>query len=154
MSAGARPGADRAVGAVLVVLGLAAGAEATTFDVAFVTDPVGPKALPLLAAGMLVLAGAHAILRPRQRTGRSAGSAASAGWKIAAAAAGFFAYGLTLSLLGFFTATTLVVAGLSILYGAPPLKGFAAAALLSAGLWLLFVPLLALPLPIGTLWIR
>jgi putative tricarboxylic transport membrane protein len=151
MTDGARFGGDRLVGAVLVLLGLAMGVEATTFDVAFVTDPVGPKALPLLAAGTLVLAGVHAIWRPRERDGSAGGSAT---WKVAAAAAAFLGYGLTLSFLGFFTATTLVVATLSILYGAPPAKGFAAAALLAAGLWLLFVLLLALPLPIGTLWIR
>ena len=33
-------------GKTLAIAGAAAGLEATTFDVTFMTDPVGPKALP------------------------------------------------------------------------------------------------------------
>ena len=56
--------------------------------------------------------------------------------------------------LGFVLSTTLVVAALSHLYGARPGRGVTAALLLSIGLWLLFVRVLALPLPVGSLWIR
>ena len=45
---------DRVSGIVLATLGVAVGAEATTFDVLFLTDPVGPKALPLLSAVIFV----------------------------------------------------------------------------------------------------
>jgi putative tricarboxylic transport membrane protein len=142
---------DRLVGGALVLVGLAVGAEATTFEVAFVTDPVGPKALPLLAAGTFLLAGARVLWRPRAALDWPERAVAA---KMAAAAGAFLAYAMTLALLGFFAATTLVVAALSLLYGAPPAKAFAAAAALAAGLWLLFVQLLGLPLPIGSLWMR
>jgi putative tricarboxylic transport membrane protein len=140
---------DRVPGAVIALLGLAAGLEATTFDVRFLTDPVGPKALPMLVAVIFVFAGARAALLPDH----------VAEWpdravlvKLVGAAAAFLLYPLALPVLGFFTSTTLVVASLSWLYGAPLSYGAAAAAALSGALWLLFVRVLALPLPIGSLW--
>ena len=69
-------------------------------------------------------------------------------WKLAGATGAFLLYAVALGFLGFFLSTTLVVAALSHLYGALPRRGVPAAALLSAGLWLLFVQILALPLPI------
>lgn len=141
----------RVAGGVLVAVGAAVGVEATTFDVRFLTDPVGPKALPLLVAVMLVVAGVHQTLRPDH----------AAGWPprrvlgmLGAATAAFLAYPLALDFLGFWLSTTLVVAALSHLYGAPPRRGVPAAGLLAGALWLLFVELLALPLPIGSLWMR
>lgn len=142
---------DPVTGAVLVLLGLAAALEASTFDVAFMTDPVGPKALPYLVAGMLVAAGLTAIARPQDA---GAAPARPMLLRIAAAVVAFVAYALALPVLGFFASTTLVVGGLALLYRGPPITSLAAAALLSGALWLLFVWALALPLPVGDLWIR
>ena len=142
---------QRIVGSVLIAAGAAAGLEASTFDVGFLTDPIGPKALPYLVAATLVLAGIHAIARPGDR---ARWPTRSAGMRIAAAVAAFLLYSVALPFIGFFLATTLIVAALSHLYGAPPLRGISAAATLSAVLWLLFVRLLSLPLPVGDLWIR
>lgn len=159
------PTSDRLAGALLVALGAAAAAEASTFDVAFLTDPVGPKALPYLAAAILVLAGGRVALRAgvaaaRARPARAhePGLPEAPGRarlpRIAAAAGAFLAYAAVLPWLGFFASTTLVVALLSELYGAPRPHGLLAAALLTGTLWVLFVHLLGLPLPAGTLWIR
>jgi putative tricarboxylic transport membrane protein len=148
-----------------VALGAAAAAEASTFDVAFLTDPVGPKALPYLAAAILVLAGGRVALRAgvaaaRARPARAhePGLPEAPGRarlpRIAAAAGAFLAYAAVLPWLGFFASTTLVVALLSELYGAPRPHGLLAAALLTGTLWVLFVHLLGLPLPAGALWIR
>lgn len=142
---------DRATGAALTLLGVAAAAEASTFDVAFMTDPVGPKALPYLVAAMLVAAGLAAMARPRE-TGAAPGHPALL--RLAAAVLALVAYALALPFVGFFTSTTLVVGGLALLYRGPPVASLAAAALLSGALWLLFVRALALPLPVGDLWIR
>ena len=142
---------DRVPGLLLAIAGAAVGLEATTFDVNFMTDPVGPKALPYLAALTLVLTGLHVAARPQRDTGWPSRQLF---WKLAGATGAFLVYGVALGVLGFFLSTTLVVAALSHLYGASPRSGVPAAALLSAGLWLLFVRLLALPLPIGELWMR
>lgn len=145
------PAAARIPGAILLVAGLAIGAEATTFDVYFLTDPVGPKALPLLVAVLLVAAGAHATWRPPPP---SAWPDRAVALRLVGAVAAFALYAVGLDLLGFVLATTLVVGALSLLYGAPPKRGLGSALALSVALWLLFVQLLALPLPIGRLWMR
>ena len=142
---------QRLPGALLVATGAAIGVEATSFDVAFLTDPVGPKALPLLVSATLVLAGLRATLRPDHEAAWPTRPVLA---KLTAATAAFLLYPFALEAIGFVPATTLVVAALSHLYGAPPRRGVPAAAVLAGALWLLFVRVLALPLPIGSLWMR
>ena len=141
----------RVRGLLVGLVGAAIGLEATTFDVRFMTDPVGPKALPGLVALMLILAGVKGLVRP-EPTGPWPSRAVLG--KIAAATTAFLVYAVALDALGFLLSTTLVVTALAYLYGAPTRRGLPAAALLSGALWLLFVHLLALPLPIGALWMR
>lgn len=155
---------------MLVVVGLAVGAEATTFDVAFLTDPVGPKALPLVSALVFVVAGVTLALGPPGRRGAALPEPLSTpepppaptparpggpqGTRIATAVGAFLLYAGALPTLGFWLATTGVVGALSRLYGGPRRGSWLAAGALAAALWALFVPLLGLPLPIGTLWLR
>ena len=141
----------RIPGLLLAIAGAAVGIEATTFDVNFLTDPIGPKALPYLVAFILAVAGLHAAVRPQPDI---AWPSREVIWKITGAAGAFFLYAIALGFLGFFVSTTLVVAVLSHLYGAAPRHGLPAATLLSTALWVIFVQLLALPLPIGELWMR
>ena len=54
----------RVAGAVLVILAAAIGLEATTFNVAFVTDAIGPKALPMLVALILGIAALRMLIVP------------------------------------------------------------------------------------------
>lgn len=143
--------ADRIAGSVLVVSGAAMALEATTFDVAFMTDPVGPKALPILVAAMMLFAGVRTLVRPRDEVPLPSGPVAK---RMAGAAAAFIAYAAVLPWIGFFLATTLVVAALAGLYRGPVRGSLAAGLTLAAALWLLFVRILALPLPVGDLWIR
>lgn len=142
---------DRVAGVVLLLAGVTTALEARTFNVAFMTDPVGPKALPLLVAVTLVVAGARLIARPRSNVELPDAEATR---RMTLAAAAFIAYGLALPWLGFFMATTVVVAALGVLFGGPRIGSAIVGASLSAVLWLLFVIVLSLPLPIGALWIR
>jgi putative tricarboxylic transport membrane protein len=144
-------GADRAAGAVLALAGVAVGLEATTFDVAFLTDPVGPKALPFLVAITCTVAGVHMLMTPREAVDLPPGDAAT---RMTAAAGAFLAYAAAMPWIGFFLSTTLVVAGLAYLFRGPWKGGLLAGVTLSTALWLLFVRVLALPLPVGTLWTR
>ena len=142
---------DRRAGVVIALVGIAIGLEASTFDVVFMTDPVGPKALPYLVATIMLLGGASIAARPHmspQWPGRALQL------RLAAAVGAFLTYPIGLPVIGFFLSTTLVVAVLSLLYGGPPKKSWVAAASLTAVIWLLFVEVLQLPLPIGSLWIR
>jgi putative tricarboxylic transport membrane protein len=140
---------DRVAGAALAIAGLAIALEATTFEVAFLTDPVGPKALPLVAAVILFAAGGALLLRPR----------ASSPWpsarvlgRMASATGVFLAYALVLEPMGFVLATTGTMTALSRLFGGSWLKSVVAAFALSVVLWYLFVWVLGLPLPMGLLW--
>lgn len=143
--------APRVPGLVLLAAGVAIGLEATTFDVAFMTDPVGPKALPYLVGLTLVIAGLRTAIQGEVPESIPSGRVLR---KLMWAVAAFLAYSLALDVIGFVVSTALVVAALSHLYGAPPKKGMAAATLFSVSLWALFVYVLALPLPIGSLWMR
>lgn len=144
------PMAYRVPGLVLLLAGVGFGLETSTYQVAFLADPVGPRALPGLVSLVLAIAGVHAIVRPPEdfswvtREGLT---------RAGAAAITFLAYSVALPVLGFFTATTAAVAVLSALFGAPAKKAIPSAALLSGALWLIFVLGLGLPLPIGSLWI-
>jgi putative tricarboxylic transport membrane protein len=138
-------------GVGLIILGLAVGATASTFDVAFLTDPVGPKALPLLAASLFVLTGGFLLARPKATP---QWPSTSVSLRMAGAAASFVAYALLLVPLGFTVSTTLCVGALSLLFGGPTRKSLGAAFILTVALWYLFVWLLGLPLPLGALWTR
>jgi len=142
---------DRVIGAGLTLLGVGAALEASTFDVAFMTDPVGPKALPYLVAAVLTLGGVATLMRPRDRVPLPSRPAV---FRMIGAVAVFLVYALVLSGVGFFVSTTLVVTALALLYRGPLLASLTSAAILSGTLWLLFVEILSLPLPIGELWIR
>lgn len=143
--------ADRSIGAVLVLLGLAIGAAATTYRVGFMTDPVGPRALPYLTAFMIACAGATIFARPRSSSSAFDPDAAR---RTTTAAVSFAAYALFLPLLGFFLSTALVIVALARLFGGPWRPVLASALATAGGLWLLFVALLRLPLPVGSLWMR
>lgn len=140
---------DRVTGAVLTVLGLAVTVQASTFDVAFITDPVGPKALPGLAAGIFLAAGITILARP----------GVARIWperavllRMAGAVAAFGGYAAVLVPVGFTIATTAAVGTLSVLFGGPWKRSFTAAFILSVVLWYLFVWVLGLPLPLGSAW--
>ena len=140
----------RLPGLILLLAGIGFGLETSTYQVAFMADPVGPRALPGLVSVVLAFAGIHAMVRPPDDfSWVERGGLMRAG----GAAVTFIVYSVALPVLGFFTATTAAVALLSGLFGAPARKAVPSAALLSGALWLIFVSGLGLPLPIGSLWI-
>jgi len=55
---------DRIFGLVVVLVALAYIASATQIQASFLSDPVGPKAFPLLIGAVAALCGAIMILRP------------------------------------------------------------------------------------------
>ncbi|MDH3272682.1 MAG: tripartite tricarboxylate transporter TctB family protein [Gemmatimonadota bacterium] len=142
---------DRVVGAMLALSGILGALEASTYDVGFMTDPVGPKALPYLVCVTLVGVGVTALLRPRAYVVLPDAAALV---RMTGAVVAFLAYAGALPVIGFFVSTTLVTTALSLLFRGPLRGSLVAGTVLSGGLWLLFVELLSLPLPIGDLWIR
>lgn len=137
---------DRVAGGALLALASAVALEARTFRVVFLTDPLGPRALPLLVAAVMAGCGLVLLRRPGPVPAwpRRGGLLRAAGGALV-----FGIYALLLEPLGFGVATTAAVAALGVLFGAPPLRGLAAGAVVSAALWLLFVWGLGIPLPTG-----
>lgn len=143
------------VGAAAVVLAAAAIAlEATTFDVMFPTDPLGPKAFPMVAAFLLAIGGL-ALLRDGLRGTAPAAVAApvaaatAARTRILLATLSFIAYAFLLAPLGFVFATVLEFALLARLFGGTLVRGAAVGLAFAFLLYVLFVYGLGLPLPLG-----
>jgi len=146
-----RPPADRLTGVVLIIAAALVALEARTFSVRFLTDPIGPKALPFLVAALFAIAGVALAARPKPDPDWPRRDTWIRG---ALAVLTFVLYAWALPILGFFAATTLEVAALAVLFRGPPLKGTIAAAVYSACLYVLFVYVLGLQLPIGSLFLR
>ena len=141
---------DRAVGALLIVLALSIAFESRTFTVGFVTDPLGPKAFPIVSAFLLLLGGFALLLRPGIDSNWPVASRLR---RISIAAICLFAYALLLGFLGFFTTTLLVVAAFSLLLGGRPLPALVTGTVSSALLYALFFYLLDIALPVGSLFV-
>ena len=141
------------MGAAAVVPTAAAIAlEATTFDVMFPTDPLGPKAFPWLAAFLLAIGG-MALLREGLKAALAdappVAAAAGARNRILLATASFIAYAFLLAPLGFVFATVLEFAFLARLFGGTVVRGAVVGLIFAFLLYLLFVYGLGLPLPLG-----
>ncbi len=142
---------DRIAGVVVISMALLIALESRTFTVGFVTDPLGPKAFPLVAAVLLLVGGVALEIKP----------GVVSGWppakqllRAAVAAFCLLAYALLLGFLGFFTTTLLVVAVFGLLLGGRPIPSIISAAAVSALLYLLFFYLLGIALPLGSLFLR
>ena len=141
---------DRVGGLVLLAAAAAIAIEARTFNVKFLTDPLGPKALPLFVASLVGLGGLLLVARPGPEPVWPAGRI----WiRLAAVLASFIAYAFLLAPLGFLVSTTLVVTALSLLFAGPPWRSLASAAILSGVMYVVFVHGLGLSLPLGTLFL-
>lgn len=139
----------RATGVLLILLAIAAATYTWTFDIAFLADPLGPRAAPLLMSAVLGLAGAVLTVRPSADASwpdRRAGS------RITVAVAMLVGYAIMLDLFGFVFATTALITGLALALGGPPVGALLAGAAFSGATYYLFVFALDVPLPIGRLF--
>jgi putative tricarboxylic transport membrane protein len=142
---------DRVAGALLIVMALLIGLESRTFIVGFVTDPLGPKAFPLVSALLLLVGGVVLQIRPGAESGLAPPKQLL---RVAAATICLFSYALLLGFLGFFTTTLLVATVFALLLGGRPLPSIISAAGVSALLYAVFSYLLGIALPLGSLFLR
>ena len=157
---------------VAILLALAALSEAFGYRVRFLTDPLGPRGLPILASALVLIAGLLLAVRPdagdpgggpppeqpdpnpgQPAEGPDGEGVPDAGPLGALAVAGLlFGYSVVLPWIGFVAGTTLVLTGLARVFRARWLPGLVAGLVLSLGLWFLFGAGLGISLPVGTLW--
>lgn len=139
---------DRILGAVCVVAaaGMAWFAQGYAAEISY--EPVGPKAFPLLLAGLLAISGAWLAIKP-------AVDAEPFGWAqikvVAPAAAAMVVYALLFEKLGFTVATALMAVPVGMLFRGNWKQSLAGGIGLGLGFYLLFDKLLDVVLPSGVL---
>ena len=137
---------DRIFGGLMVALAAFFIWAAFQIQLSFITDPLGPRAFPIVIGVVLGLTGLIVALRPDPEPDWPALPRIL---EIVAAAVVFFAYGQLLSVLGFLICTFVAGGYLSWRLGAPPLKAVAARAAISIGIYVVFHLILGLALARG-----
>ena len=141
--------AGRIAGMAILIIAVVTALLATGFRVGFLTDPIGPRALPWLASRLLGMGGAMMIARP----GPTPPSiAAPMRGNVSLAIGAFVMYAIVLPLAGFVLSTACLMAVLARFYGGRWIQGIAAGVIFSGSLWLLFARALGVPLPLGALF--
>ncbi|MGV8984827.1 MAG: tripartite tricarboxylate transporter TctB family protein [Cypionkella sp.] len=137
---------DRIFGGIGLVLAAFYVWAATTIELSFISDPVGPKTFPYIIGGLFALASLAIILRPD----------ASPEWpsltrlaEIAAGVAVMVAYVYVLPEAGFVITTAVASAYLSWRLGAAPVGAVVAGLATSGGIYVVFHLILGLTLATG-----
>ncbi|TCV69380.1 MULTISPECIES: tripartite tricarboxylate transporter TctB family protein [Neorhizobium] len=127
-----------AVAAMMLVFGYALQAP-------FAYEPVGPRAFPLIAAGMIALCGVILVLRPGEPSSESAGPIGA----LAALCGCLVGYALLFQPLGFVIATTIFMVPIAMIFGAKWWQGAVTGVVLAVSSYLLFDRVLEVVLPVG-----
>ncbi|SMF73809.1 putative tricarboxylic transport membrane protein [Tistlia consotensis] len=137
---------DRVLGGFCLALAAFFLWRTTKIETSFITDPLGPKAFPVIIAGVLGLAGLYVLARPDARPDwPGAGRLV----EIALAVGVMVAYALLLPSLGFVAATALGAGYLCWRLGAGPLEAPLAGLVISLGIYAIFHLVLGLSLARG-----
>lgn len=144
--------ADRICGGLLLLLGVAAVATAYGFYVPYQYEPLGPKAMPYLVGGILILCGARLLVaRPQVSKAHWKTPTSSLWWRQLLLAGLLLVYGLGYEPLGFVVSNLGVSFGLAWLCGARLIRCCAVALGLTLAGHLVLVQVLDLQLPAGLL---
>ena len=139
--------ATRALAIVLLLLATAALLASLDLFVPYQYEPLGPKAFPALISGVLMLSAlALAVRAPPAET--------TVGIEQVMLALVLIVYALLYELLGMPLATLFAVFAIALLLQQPWIRALVCALAVSVLSWLVLVPGLDLPLPVGEWWIR
>lgn len=137
---------DRIFGGIGLLLAAFYIWAASTIELSFISDPVGPKSFPYIIGGLFALASLAILLRPD----------APPEWpsltqlaEICAGLAVMVAYVYLLPVLGFLVTTAVASAYLSWRLGAAPLAAILAGLATSGGIYVVFHLVLGLSLATG-----
>lgn len=139
---------DRILGAVCVVVGAGMAWAAHDYAAPISYEPVGPRAFPLLLAGLMALAGTWLVVRPGPR---GLGLAREHIKPIALAMLAVFVYAGLFEALGFPLATALMALPVGMAFGGGWKQSLAGGVALGLVLYLMFDKLLDVVLPTGLL---
>lgn len=139
---------DRLFSLFLLSLALVYGAMALQLEVPFSYDPLGPKPVPLLLAGLLGLFSLVLLIRPRQINLPESSSLIRSGRLIAI----LVFYQTSWTILGFLLSTTISIYLVSRLFRCSWMQGLMVALIISVTCYGLFNFLLHVPLPLGDIF--
>ncbi len=139
---------DRILGAVCMVVGAGMAWAARDYAAPISYEPVGPRAFPLLLAGLMAGAGAWLVARPSLN---SFGLARENLKPIAWAVVAVFAYAALFETLGFTVATAVMAVPVGMAFGGTWKQSLAGGVVMGLVLYLMFDKLLDVVLPTGLL---
>lgn len=137
---------DRISGLLVLLIGIGAVWHGYGLEVAFASDPIGPKAFPVIVGLILVLCGASIALRPAAMTWEAGDYG-----KIALVAAASLAYPFILLPLGFVPATSLLGFLCALAFKGRPVPAAIGSVAMAAAIFALIDLGLGLGLPRGPL---
>ena len=126
---------DRLFGLVAVLVALAYMASATQVQTSFLSDPVGPKAFPMLVGAVAALCGLYMIVRPDDDPDWPPGRTLLA---LLVCIIVLISYAYALKPLGFLIPTAITAAILSYQISPKALQAILTGVALSVGLFILF----------------
>jgi putative tricarboxylic transport membrane protein len=145
---------DRFLGVSLLGAGVGIFGAARRFTVGFLVDPVGPRALPYLVAGIFAVGGVSLLVRrgpgPEDSSAPTGPGASFASQGLCAGA--LLLYAVSIPMLGFLASTVLATSALSRIFGGRWLAGLGVGLALGLGLYGLFSYGFGLDLPPGSLF--
>lgn len=139
---------DRVFGGIGLLLAVFYIWQASLTQLSFISDPVGPKAFPMIIGAVLAIASIVVILRPDPEPQWPAFDRI---FEIAMAVAVMIAYAMWLPELGFVIATIIATAYLSWRLGTGPIQAIVAGLATSLGIYAVFHLVLGLSLARGPL---
>ncbi|MEO5794094.1 MAG: tripartite tricarboxylate transporter TctB family protein [Rhodoferax sp.] len=139
---------DRLLGAICVVAGAGMAWAAQGYAAAISYEPVGPRAFPMLLAGLLAAAGAWLVVRPSAQT---FGMERAHYKPFLMSVAAVFIYAGLFETLGFTLATSLMALPVGMAFGGSWKQSLAGGIGIGLVLFLLFDKLLDVVLPTGLL---
>lgn len=136
---------DRLLGATAIAVAAIMFVFAYGLQAPFAYEPVGPRAFPLIAAGMIALCGVILVLKPGEPSAEPAGPIGA----LAALSGSLVGYALLFQPLGFVIATTIFMIPIAMIFGAKWWQGAMTGFVLAVSSYLLFDRMLEVVLPIG-----
>lgn len=137
---------DRILGGACLLLAALYIFFAMQIQVSFISDPMGPKAFPIIIGVILAAAGVYPLIRPDPEPGWPAFGRVL---EIVFAVAIMIAYTYALPEFGFVLSTTVAAGLLSWRLGAAPLSAALAGVTIAVGIFVIFKLLLKLSLAAG-----
>jgi len=139
---------DRILGAACLVVAAGMAWAAKDYAAPISYEPVGPRAFPLLLAGLMAAGGAWLVVRPgAHQSGLGLAQVRTLGMAVVAV----FAYAGLFQWLGFTLATALMAVPVGMAFGGQWRQALAAGVGLGVVLFLMFDKLLDVVLPTGLL---